>query len=340
MQLIDSRIYDAIKQALGIEVINLLEDDGVIEILRNANGTLCVERLGEGLMAHSSSLSDRSVESLIRLLASHANEICNDKNPSLAMKLPYWQARFQGLLPPVVDAPSFSIRKHAKKIFALEYYVKNGLMTCEQYEALIKAIHARQNIVISGGTGSGKTTLANAVLAKIIDTGDRIITVEDTPELRLLSPKGLQLFTKNSIGYGCQQALKDILRLRPDRIVVGELRDGACLDLIKAWNTGHSGGLTTIHANSCELAMRRIESLIAEVSVSIPYELISQTVNLIVQVQRQASLRLVSGMKRIVGLRAQDIIFEDVGGTYAQQEDAHNACFFDNMVFLPNGSSI
>lgn len=246
MQLIESRIYEAIKHALGVDVVALMEDDSVIEILRNANGSLCVERLGCEMEEIHNSLSDRNVESLIRLLASHAQESCGEKNPSLAIKLPYWHARFQALLPPVVDAPSFSIRKHAKLVFSLEHYLASESLSKTQYEVVLDAIAQRENIVISGGTGSGKTTIANAILAKMIASGDRIITVEDTPELRLPSNKSLQIFSKANIGYGSQQALKDILRLRPDRIVLGELRDGACLDLIKAWNTGHSGGLTTI----------------------------------------------------------------------------------------------
>ena len=318
MQLVESRIYDAIKHSLGADVVALLEDDSVIEILRNANGALCVERLGRDIEKVENSLTDRHVESLIRLLASSASEICNDKHPSLAIKLPYWQARFQGLLPPVVDAPSFSIRKHAKHIFSLEHYLKSGSINKAQYEVLLEAVTNRENIIISGGTGSGKTTIANAILAKMIETGDRIITVEDTPELRLPSDTGLQIFTKSNIGYGSQQALKDILRLRPDRIVLGELRDGACLDLIKAWNTGHSGGLTTIHANSCELAMKRVESLIAEVSVNVPRELISQTVNLVIQVKRQGPRRVVSEIIKISGLKNQDYLFESIRGKYAQ----------------------
>lgn len=317
MQLAEERIYDAIKHSLGPEVIALLDDDNVIEILRNANGALCVERLGNTIEKIQNSLTDRHVESLIRLLASSVQEICNDKYPSLAIKLPYWHARFQGLLPPIVDAPSFSIRKHAKHVFSLEHYLAHGTLSQEHYEVLLAAVNNRENIIISGGTGSGKTTLANAILGKMIETGDRIITVEDTPELRLASDIGLQIFTKNTINYSSQSALKDILRLRPDRIVLGELRDGACLDLIKAWNTGHSGGLTTIHANSCELAIRRIESLIAEVSINIPRELISQTVNLVVQVKRQGPKRIVSEIIKINGLKNGEYVFEPIRGEYA-----------------------
>ncbi len=340
MQLIESRIYDAIKQALGPEMVQLLEDDSVIEILRNANGALCVERLGSDIQEEAQSLSDRKVESLIRLLASHTNEICNDKNPSLAVKLPYWHARFQGLLPPIVGAPSFSIRKHAKHVFTLEHYFKAGSLTECQYEAIIEAVVQRENIIISGGTGSGKTTIANAILNEMVKSGDRIITVEDTPELRLASSKGLQIYTKAAIGYGSQQALKDILRMRPDRIVLGELRDGSCLDLIKAWNTGHSGGITTIHANSSELAIRRVESLIAEVSMNVPRDLIAQTVNLIIQIKREGSKRVVSEIKRMRGFKDQDYIFEEVGRKDAEAKTGDSARYNCGVVYLSGADGL
>jgi type IV secretion system protein TrbB len=328
------RINSAIKQTLGEDIIALLEDDNVIEIMRNASGTVCVERLGKNIEQSKIFLSDRATESFIRFLASVAKEVCNEKHPSLAMKLPYWHARFQGLLPPIVDAPAFSIRKHSKHVFQLEDYVEKGELSVEHHDCLMTAVDNRENILISGGTGSGKTTFANALLQKMLATGDRIISVEDTPELRLDSKTGQQIFTKDGIGYGSQQALKDILRLRPDRIVVGEVRDGACLDLIKAWNTGHSGGLTTIHANSCELALQRIESLIAEVSVTIPRELIAQTVNIIVQVKREAGKRCVSDIRRITGLSNQTYIFCTIRGENAKHKTDRRVLRDDNVIHL------
>lgn len=328
------RIQAAVRQTLGDGVVGLLEDNSVIEIMRNANGSLCVERLGKDIEQTRIGLSDRATESFIRFLASQVGEVCNEKNPTLAVKLPYWHARFQGLLPPIVDAPTFAIRKHSNQLISLEDYVQKDELSSNQFDCLMDAITERENIVISGGTGSGKTTFANAVLAKMIETGDRIMTVEDTPELRLSSPIGQQIFIKDTIGYGARHALKDILRMRADRIVLGEVRDGACLDLIKAWNTGHSGGLTTIHANSCELALTRIESLIAEVSMTIPRELIAQTVNVVVQVKRQGAKRIIADIKRLTGLTHQTYSFSSIRGDYAkhQTNGRHNSD--DNVVHL------
>lgn len=333
MQL-DNRIALAIRQTIGSEMVNLLEDDSVIEIMRNANGSLCIERLGCDIEESSINLSDRAAESFIKLLASSANEVCNEKNPSIALKIPYWRARFQGLLPPVVESPSFSIRKHNRQVFKLEDYLAKGELSQRHYDCLIQAVRERHNIIISGGTGSGKTTLANAILGKMIDTKDRIITVEDTPELYIKSKNSQQIFTKDHVGYDSRKALKDILRLRPDRIVLGELRDGACLDLIKAWNTGHSGGLTTVHANSCELALRRIESLIAEVSITIPRELIAQTVHVVIQVQRQGAKRNVSEIKRLSGLDGHNYKFDSMWGEYGKTKAGHHVVGSDNIIHL------
>lgn len=333
MQLED-RLAAALKQTIGADMIELLSDDSVIEIMRNAQGSLCIERQGIGIEESSISLSDKAVESFIRFLASHVGEVCNDKHPTLALKLPYWHARFQGLLPPVVDAPCFSIRKHSRQAFRLEDYVARDELSKEQFAHIMHAVAARENIVISGGTGSGKTTLANAILAKMIESNDRIITVEDTPELQLSSALGQQIYTKDSIAYGSRQALKDILRLRPDRIVLGELRDGACLELIKAWNTGHCGGLTTIHANSCVLALQRIESLIAEVSLTIPRELIGQTVNVIIQVKRIGTRRFVSEIKRLCGFDGHKYSFAISGGEHATDQNGHRAFGDGNGAFM------
>ncbi len=331
----DDRIASAIKQTIGPDIVQLLEEDGVIEIMRNADGSLAVEKVGHGIEQSKIKLSDRAADSLIRFLASSIGDVCNEKCPSVAVKLPYWHARFQGLLPPIVDAPVFSIRKHSKQVFRLESYVERGELSQAQYEYLKEAIALQHNIIISGRTGSGKSTLANAILKNMVATGDRIITVEDTPELRLPADAGLQIFTKDGIGYTSRQAIKDILRLRPDRIILGELRDGACLELIKAWNTGHSGGLTTIHANSCELALQRIESLIAEVSVTIPRELIAQTVHVIVQVKRQGAKRFVSEIKKLCGLENGAYRFEFIRGEHAKLQTGHRGFRDDNVIHLP-----
>ncbi|WP_292255030.1 P-type conjugative transfer ATPase TrbB, partial [Mesorhizobium sp.] len=181
-------------------------------------------------------------------------------------ELPIGGHRFEGLLPPVVAAPTFTIRRRASRLIPLDDYVAAKIMTEHQASLIRNAITSRMNIVISGGTGSGKTTLANAVIAEIVETApdDRMVILEDTAEIQCAAENAVALHTSDTIDMG--RLLKSTMRLRPDRIIVGEVRDGAALTLLKAWNTGHPGGVTTIHSNTAESALRRLEQLTAEAS--------------------------------------------------------------------------
>lgn len=287
------RIYQAISNAMGPVIRDLLADDRVIEILLNPDGELWVERLGEGMNDSGHKMSQASAETLIRHIASQSGEECNEHSPSLSAILPGSLARFQAFIKPVVDAPAFSIRKRATRVFSLEDYEADGIITPSQRELILSAVSKRQNILVVGGTGTGKTTLANAILKEMSESGDRIITIEDTPELQCTAHNKTQLYTKTDIGFDMKKAVREVLRMRPDRIVVGEVRDGSALDLLKAWNTGHSGGLATIHANSARLALKRLESLIGEVSHNVPRDLITEAINLIISIKRISNKRIV-----------------------------------------------
>ncbi|MEM7589798.1 MAG: P-type conjugative transfer ATPase TrbB, partial [Myxococcota bacterium] len=276
------RVQQAISHCLGPAVLRLLGDKQVVEILLNADGSLWAETLGKGMHRQDIGLSAHDAQALIRLVASHSEVgVCNEQNPSLSCAFPLGKARFQAFLPPLVCAPAFSIRKHAVAVFTLQDYVNTNVLTPKQHQALVHAVHNRHNVLIVGGTGSGKTTLANALLHEMARTSHRVITIEDTPELNCVCPNTVQIVTRANIGYTMRHALRDVLRFRPDRIVVGEVRDGSALDLLKAWNTGHNGGVATIHANSAQLGLTRLESLIAEVAVNVPRDLIAQAVNVV-----------------------------------------------------------
>ncbi|RUV80319.1 P-type conjugative transfer ATPase TrbB, partial [Mesorhizobium sp. M1A.F.Ca.IN.020.32.1.1] len=194
--------------------------------------------------------------------------------------------RFEGLLPPVVAAPTFTIRRRASRLIPLDDYVKAKVMTTRQADIIRNAIASRLNVVISGGTGSGKTTLANAVIAEIVETApeDRILILEDTAEIQCAAENAVALHTSDTIDMA--RLLKSTMRLRPDRIIVGEVRDGAALTLLKAWNTGHPGGVTTIHSNSAMSALRRLEQLTAEASQQPMQEVIAEAVDLVVSIER------------------------------------------------------
>lgn len=207
--------------------------------------------------------------------------------PRLSGTLPSGE-RFQGMLPPVTTGPAFAIRKRPSIIFRLADYVRDAALSAEQAEALRSAAIERRNLLITGGTGSGKTTLANAMLAEPAFANDRIVLIEDTPELQCSSTDLVTLLTRRSaplVGVG--DLVRDALRLRPDRIIVGELRDGAAaLEALKAWNTGHPGGLATLHANSASEAVSRLEDLLAEASPASPHRLIVQAIDLVVHISR------------------------------------------------------
>ena len=296
------RIHQSIMTAMGAEMRALMENDTVIEIMLNPDGMLWAEYLGRGVEKIGNVVDRNKAETLIRLVASYSNSECNYNTPSLSAVLPLSSARFQAFVPPVVSAPCFVVRKRATAVFTLDEYVASGTLKEDAAKQIKQFVKERKNFLIVGGTGTGKTTLANAILKEMAQYGHRIVTIEDTPELQCDAPNTLQFYTKPEVGFTMQKAVKDSLRCRPDRIVVGEVRDGSALDLLKAWNTGHSGGIATIHANSALLGLRRLESLIQEVSINIPRDLIAETVNVVLHIIRTASGRSVEQISQVVGI--------------------------------------
>jgi len=283
---IHDRFIDMLKTALGSTICEKIQDPRVIEIMHNPNGTLFIDYLGQGIIKEASSLSPMQAENILKLVASYRNAVINDQQPEIATELPLLNARFQGWLPPVVKNPSFVIRCHASTAITLDNYVKQETMTLAQQEFIIQALQQRKNIIVSGGTSSGKTTLVNALLHELNHSDQRLIILEDLPELRVLAEDVVLMRTTDTVTM--RQLVKGTLRMRPDRIIIGEVRDGAALDLLKAWNTGHPGGICTLHANSCEQALQRIESLIQEVTPIVPQQLIAEAIDVIIQIERDA----------------------------------------------------
>jgi len=296
--IIAERKLEALRHALGETVLSALVEPEVVEILANPDGRLILDRIGEGRRDTGQTLSVEARERAIRLIADYVGEIVNRDDPRLSGVLPGTGERFQGLLPPVTRAPAFSIRKRPAVIWTLADYVSSQFMTETQAQALCAAAQGRLNILISGGTGSGKTTLANAVLAEPAFAQDRVFLVEDTPELQCSAWDTVSVLTRRQpVSIGVVDLVRDALRMRPDRIVVGEMRDGAAaLETLKSWNTGHPGGLSTIHANSADDVLRRVEDLIAEVSSRTPRRAIAQAVDRIVHVRRTAEGRRIEAI--------------------------------------------
>ena len=302
--IVAERKLEALRHALGPTVLAALEEPAVVEILATPDGRLVLDRSGEGRRDTGETLSPEARERAIKLIADYVGESVTREDPRLAGVLPQTGERFQGLLPPIVAAPAFSIRKRPAVIWNLSDCVADGVMTQAQADALRQATAERRNILISGGTGSGKTTLANAVLAEPAFSDDRVFLSEDTPELQCSAWDVVAVLTRRApVVIGVVDLVRDALRMRPDRIVVGEMRDGAAaLETLKSWNTGHPGGLSTIHANSAEDVLRRVEDLVTEVVAQAPRRAIAQAVDRIVHIRRTPDGRRVQAVLAVDGL--------------------------------------
>ena len=303
-----------LRTAMGTSIAAWLADPTVIEVMLNPDGRLWIDRLGEGISDSGERLSPADGERIIRLVAHHVGAEVHAGRPRLSAELPQTGERFEGLLPPLVAAPAFAIRKPARRLVPLHAYVDGGVVTPGQAEILRQAVRARRNILVVGPTSSGKTTLANALLAEVPAT-ERLILAEDLRELRCAIPNHLALRTEDGVA-SLTDLVRSALRLRPDRIVVGEVGGGEALDLIKAWGTGHPGGLGTLHAGSALGALRRLEQLIQEVVLTPPRALIAETVELIAVLSGRGQQRRLTELAAVSGLSADgDYRLTSIGDT-------------------------
>ncbi|ESZ40859.1 conjugal transfer protein TrbB [Mesorhizobium sp. L103C565B0] len=291
-----------LRTALGPAIARYLDDAGIVEVMLNPDGRLWIDRLSEGLSDTGERLSAADGERIVRLVAHHVGAEVHAGAPRVSAELPDTGERFEGLVPPVVAAPAFAIRKPAVAIFTLEDYVVTGIMSAQQADALRQGVANRANILVAGGTSTGKTTLINALLAEVAKTADRVVIIEDTRELQCAAPNLVAMRTKDGVA-SLSDLVRSSLRLRPDRIPVGEVRGAEALELLKAWGTGHPGGLGTIHAGSAIGALRRFEQLIQEAVVTVPRALIAETIDLVAVLSGRGSARRLSELARVDGLR-------------------------------------
>lgn len=288
-----SRLTRNLRHNLGDLVLKNLEDPDVLEIMLNPDGRLWIEKFGQGMTCVG--YLDSARGALINnLVASSQGTTTTVERPIIEGELPIDGSRFEGFMPPVVSAPSFTIRKKASKIFTLAEYVESGILPPHCLEIIEEAIVCKQNIMVVGGTGSGKTTFVNAIIDGIarLCPSDRLLIIEDTAELQSSSENVVSLKTSDFVNM--QRLVMATMRYRPDRILVGEVRDGAALDLLKSWNTGHPGGVATVHANSADGGLKRMERLIAEITEASMKDLIADCVDLIVFLHRTPSGRKIS----------------------------------------------
>jgi type IV secretion system protein TrbB len=297
-----SRGARMLRTALGPAIAAWLEEPAVVEVMLNPDGRLWVDRLTEGLKDTGERLSAGDGERIVRLVAHHVGAEVHPASPRVSAELPETGERFEGLLPPVVAAPAFAIRKPAIAVFTLDDYVAAKIITTNQAAILRSAVAQRRNILVAGGTSTGKTTLVNALLAEVAKTADRVVLIEDARELQCKAPNLVALRTKDGV-ISLSDLVRSSLRLRPDRIPIGEVRGAEALDLLKAWGTGHPGGIGTIHAGSALGALRRLEQLIQEAVVTVPRALIAETINVIAVLSGRGSQRRLAELARVEGLR-------------------------------------
>jgi type IV secretion system protein VirB11 len=292
-----------LRTALGPAIAAWLENPAIVEVMLNPDGRLWVDRLGGGLSDTGETLSPADGERIVRLVAHHIGVEVHSRSPRVSAELPETGERFEGLVPPVVAAPAFAIRKPAVAVFTLDDYAQAGIMTRLQAAALHKAVADRRNILIAGGTSTGKTTLTNALLAEVAKTSDRVVLIEDTRELQCAAPNLVALRTKDGVA-SLSDLVRSALRLRPDRIPIGEVRGAEALDLLKAWGTGHPGGVGTIHAGSGLGALRRLEQLIQEAVLTVPRALIAETIDVVAVLSGRGSERRLAELTHVDGLNA------------------------------------
>jgi len=290
-----------LRTAFGPTIAAALADASVLEVMVNPDGRLWIDRASIGRADSGVRLGTAETERIIRLVAAHVRREVTDKAPIVSAELPDTGERFEGIMPPVAPGPCFAIRKPAEVPYRLADYVAARILTAPQASLLSQAVRDRRNIVVAGGTSSGKTTLVNALLAEVAALGERVVILEDTRELRCAAQDVVALRTKPGVAV-LADLVRSTLRLRPDRIIVGEVRGPEALDMLKAWNTGHPGGLTTVHANSAAAALTRLEQLVEEAVVTVPRALISEAIDLIVFIKGRGSERRVESIVELTRL--------------------------------------
>lgn len=296
----DDRLNRSLEVAMGSIAMDALRSPDILEIMLNPCGSLWLERFGEP-MFEAGSIAPELGRRIVSLVASALGTIITRESPRVEGEFPLDGSRFEGTDSPIVPGPSFVIRKKPNRIFTLESYVENNILAQNSMLFLHESIRRKCNILVVGGTGSGKTTFVNGMIEALsrICPHDRLVTIEDTYELQVSSKNQVMFRTSDHVDM--QELTRITMRYRPDRIIVGEVRDGAALDLLKAWNTGHPGGIGTLHADSAEDALGRLEDLVAERLVSPMHRLISQAINVVVFIEKTPDGRRVSEVAMVHG---------------------------------------
>jgi P-type conjugative transfer ATPase TrbB len=293
---ITKRYEEMLRRALGPDLLSAIADPAVMDILVNDDGQMWVDKHGSGI-EQAGYMPNSQIETIIGIAAAALNEVANVHSPIIEGELPIERIRFEGLLPPIARGPCFAMRKPAQVLYTFDAYVAQKIVTIEQAATLRHAILARENIVVGGPTGSGKTTFAGAIINEMVELAhpaERFVIIEDTLEIQCRAKNLVQLHTSEFADM--TRLVRATMRLRPDRIIVGEVRGAEALSLLKAWSTGHPGGVTTIHANSARGMMTRLSSLVQEANVPPQTALIQETIHML------AFLTRINGARKLAEL--------------------------------------
>lgn len=287
------RLYEKLYSDLGDDIIQFLQDKDVNEVMLNPDGKLWIDSSSHGLLPISN-LNRAQAFSIINDIAGIHEFVVTQHSPRLEAELPFFKSmqgeRFTAQIPPIVSAPSFTIRKKSDIIFKLDDYIVTNRLTEQQADILKSLVRDRKNILVCGGPGSGKTTVTNALIIEAVknDENQRFLILEDLPELQCSAPNRVAMLTSDDVNL--TGLLRAAMRMRPDRILIGEVRGAEALDMLKAWNTGCPGGICTVHANGAEEAVQRILDLAMEAGLTIPpIQLVLHTLNAIVSVTRNGN---------------------------------------------------
>lgn len=307
----DARKIEKVSRHLGELVRGLLSETDVIEVSRNPDGVVWVDRAGRDKEA-AGTMPENEALALLQTLAGINTLELNEENPVIECVLPESGARFSGVIPPIVSGTTFAIRQRADRIFTLDDYITDDVLTMDEANIIRSFIAARKNIVVVGGTGSGKTTFVNALIDEMVKLTpeDRVVIIEDTNEIQCKAENAVQLLTSEHVSMS--DLLRLSLRLSPKRILVGEVRSAEALDLIMSWNTGHSGGFATIHADSSEKGLSRIKSCISmNPNRPNPIEpLIGEAVNLLVFIAKTKNGRKIESILKVDGWNGKYLLTE------------------------------
>jgi type IV secretion system protein VirB11 len=298
----DKRRDELLRRQLGPQLLTAIDDPAITDIIVNEDGRVWFEAHGRGLFDGGFCIPASQREGLIGTVAATLGVVANADNPIVEGELAIARIRFEGLLAPVVRQPCFAMRKPAQILYTLDDYVRDGIVTEIQAEVFRDATRRRHNIAIGGGTGSGKTTFAGALINEMVagsDPNERYVIIEDTLEIQCRAQNLVQLHTSESADL--TRLVRATMRLRPDRIIIGEVRGAEALALLKAWATGHPGGVTTVHANSARGVLTRLSSLVQEAGVPPQPELIVETIQLIAFIARTATGRRVTELVQVEG---------------------------------------